>query len=91
MRPGRIAGGLPGRLGVDMSTTGPQAARELAAAAARHGADFLDAVSGSTVLAEQGTLTTMAGGPAGAFERVRPDGRCSPPDSSTSARARARP
>jgi 3-hydroxyisobutyrate dehydrogenase-like beta-hydroxyacid dehydrogenase len=29
-------------------------------------------VSGSTVLAEQGTLTAMAGGPAGAFERVRP-------------------
>jgi 3-hydroxyisobutyrate dehydrogenase-like beta-hydroxyacid dehydrogenase len=29
-------------------------------------------VSGSTALAEQGTLTTMAGGPAEAFERVRP-------------------
>jgi 3-hydroxyisobutyrate dehydrogenase-like beta-hydroxyacid dehydrogenase len=56
-----------------MSTTGPAAAREIAAEAARHGADFLDApVSGSTVLAEQGTLTTMAGGPAEVFERVRP-------------------
>jgi len=63
----------PGCTGVDMSTTGPSAAREIAAEAARHGADFLDApVSGSTVLAEQGTLTTMAGGPAEAFERVRP-------------------
>ena len=63
----------PGCTGVDMSTTGPSAAREIAAEAARHGADFLDApVSGSTVLAEQGTLTTMAGGPAQAFERVRP-------------------
>jgi 3-hydroxyisobutyrate dehydrogenase/2-hydroxy-3-oxopropionate reductase len=63
----------PGCTGVDMSTTGPRAAREIAAEAARHGADFLDApVSGSTVLAGQGTLTTMAGGPAQAFERVRP-------------------
>ena len=63
----------PGCTGVDMSTTGPSAAREIAAEAARHGADFLDApVSGSTALAEQGTLTTMAGGPAEAFERVRP-------------------
>ncbi len=81
------------RVGVDMSTTGPRAARELAAAAAGHGADFLDApVSGSTVLTEQGTLTAMAGGPAGAFERVRPCWPRSPPGSSTSApRARARP
>jgi 3-hydroxyisobutyrate dehydrogenase/2-hydroxy-3-oxopropionate reductase len=63
----------PGCTGVDMSTTGPSAAREIAAEAARHGADFLDApVSGSTALAEQGTLTTMVGGPAEAFERVRP-------------------
>jgi 3-hydroxyisobutyrate dehydrogenase len=63
----------PGCTGVDMSTTGPSAAREIAAEAARHGADFLDApVSGSTALAEQGTLTTMVGGPAAAFERVRP-------------------
>jgi 3-hydroxyisobutyrate dehydrogenase-like beta-hydroxyacid dehydrogenase len=62
-----------GCIGVDMSTTGPAAARELAAEAARHGADFLDApVSGSTALAAQGTLTTMVGGPAEAFERVRP-------------------
>jgi 3-hydroxyisobutyrate dehydrogenase/2-hydroxy-3-oxopropionate reductase len=70
---GLLAACPPGCTGVDMSTTGPSAARELAAAAARHGADFLDApVSGSTVLAAQGTLTAMAGGPAGAFERVRP-------------------
>ena len=56
-----------------MSTTGPGAAREIAAEAGRRGADFLDApVSGSTALAEQGTLTTMVGGPAAAFERARP-------------------
>ena len=70
---GLLAACRPGCTGVDMSTTGPSAAREIAAEAARHGADFLDApVSGSTALAEQGTLTTMAGGPAEAFERVRP-------------------
>ena len=70
---GLLAACRPGCTGVDMSTTGPAAAREIAAEAARHGADFLDApVSGSTALAEQGTLTTMVGGPAQAFERVRP-------------------
>ena len=70
---GLLAACPPGCTGVDMSTTGPRAAREIAAEAARHGADFLDApVSGSTVLAAQGTLTAMAGGPAEAFERVRP-------------------
>jgi 3-hydroxyisobutyrate dehydrogenase len=63
----------PGCTGVDMSTTGPEAAREIAAEAGRHGADFLDApVSGSTALAGQGALTTMVGGPAEALERVRP-------------------
>jgi 3-hydroxyisobutyrate dehydrogenase-like beta-hydroxyacid dehydrogenase len=38
-----------------MSTTGPQTAREIAAEARRHGAEFLDApVSGSVELARQG-------------------------------------
>jgi len=70
---GLLAACRPGCTGVDMSTTGPAAAREIAAEAARHGADFLDApVSGSTALAGQGALTTMVGGPAEAFERVRP-------------------
>ena len=58
---------------VDMSTIGPDAARELGAAAARRGVAFLDApVSGSVALAEQGTLTTMVGGDTSAFDRVRP-------------------
>ncbi len=70
---GLLAACPRGCTGVDMSTTGPSAAREIAAEAAGHGADFLDApVSGSTALAAQGTLTTMVGGPAEAFERVRP-------------------
>jgi 3-hydroxyisobutyrate dehydrogenase-like beta-hydroxyacid dehydrogenase len=63
----------PGTIVVDMSTIGPHAARELAAEAARCGAEFLDApVSGSVTLAGQGALTVMVGGPAGAFERARP-------------------
>jgi len=63
----------PGCTGVDMSTTGPSAAREIAAEAGRHGVAFLDApVSGSTALAAQGTLTTMVGGPADALDQVRP-------------------
>ena len=63
----------PGGVGVDMSTTGPAAAREIAAEAGRHGVAFLDApVSGSTALAAQGTLITMVGGPADALDQVRP-------------------
>jgi 3-hydroxyisobutyrate dehydrogenase-like beta-hydroxyacid dehydrogenase len=70
---GLLAGCGDGCVGVDMSTIGPHAAREIAAEAGRHGVEFLDApVSGSTALAEQGTLTTMVGGPVAAFERVRP-------------------
>ncbi len=62
-----------GSVVVDMSTMGPQVAREIAAEAAAHGVEFLDApVSGSVALAEQGTLTTMVGGSPDAFERARP-------------------
>jgi 3-hydroxyisobutyrate dehydrogenase-like beta-hydroxyacid dehydrogenase len=70
---GLLAACRTGCIAVDMSTTGPDAARAIAAEAERHGAEFLDApVSGSTALAQQGTLTTMVGGSAAAFERVRP-------------------
>ena len=70
---GLLSGCRAGCVAVDMSTIGPNAAREIATEAGRRGADFLDApVSGSTALAEQGTLTTIVGGPAAAFERVRP-------------------
>lgn len=70
---GTLAAARPGSIAVDMSTIGPVAAREMAAAAAAYGIEFLDApVSGSVSLAEQGTLTVMAGGPRGAFERAQP-------------------
>lgn len=53
----------PGSIGIDMSTTGPHAAREIGARAALVGVRFLDApVSGSVALAEQGRLTTLVGG-----------------------------
>lgn len=62
----------PPRLLVDMSTIGPAAAREVAAALPE-GWSFLDApVTGSSPKAEDGTLTIMAGGSAAAFERARP-------------------
>jgi len=70
---GVLAACRDGAVVIDMSTTGPRAARELAAEAARHGASFLDVpVSGSTALAAAGTLTALAGGSPAAFERVRP-------------------
>ena len=65
------AAGTP-KLLVDMSTIGPAAAREVAAALPE-GWRFLDApVTGSSPRAEDGTLTIMAGGAAEDFARVRP-------------------
>jgi 3-hydroxyisobutyrate dehydrogenase-like beta-hydroxyacid dehydrogenase len=63
----------PGTIGIDMSTTGPQAAREIAARAALAAVRFLDApVSGSVALAEQGTLTTMVGGEPAVLAKALP-------------------
>ena len=84
---GLLAGCRSGCVAVDMSTIGPNAAREIAAEAERHGADFLDApVSGSTALAGAGHADhhgrrvddRLRAGPAGAGQR-------SPPGNSTSA------
>src|SRR3954453_657020 len=58
---------------IDMSTTGPVIARELAQRAAEHGIAFLDApVSGSVSAAEAAALTTIVGGDQDAFTRARP-------------------
>jgi 3-hydroxyisobutyrate dehydrogenase-like beta-hydroxyacid dehydrogenase len=63
----------PGTIGIDMSTTGPQAARDIASRADLAGVRFLDApVSGSVALAEQGRLTTMAGGDPAALAKALP-------------------
>ena len=70
---GVLAACRDGAVVIDMSTIGPRAARDLAAEAARRGADFLDVpVSGSVALAAAGTLTALAGGPREAFDRVLP-------------------
>lgn len=60
-----------GTLLVDMSTSSPVLARELSAAALERGIGSLDApVSGGDVGAEEGTLSIMAGGDAGDFEKA---------------------
>ncbi|HEV3231083.1 MAG TPA: NAD(P)-dependent oxidoreductase, partial [Candidatus Dormibacteraeota bacterium] len=70
---GVLAGAPPGLLVVDMSTIAPAASREVAAACAARGIDFLDApVSGGSFGAEAGTLTIMVGGEAAVLERARP-------------------
>ena len=70
---GTLAGLDPGAVVVDTSTVSPEAAAALGARFAEAGSSFLDApVSGSTALVEQGALTLMVGGDAGALEQARP-------------------
>ena len=58
---------------VDMGTSGPEAERDLARAAAERGIGFLDApVSGSIAPARAGTLTALVGGSEDDLERARP-------------------
>ena len=66
-------GSLAGKVFVDMTTSSPSLAVEIAEAAVARGAASLDApVSGGDVGARGGTLSIMVGGPQEAFERVRP-------------------
>jgi 3-hydroxyisobutyrate dehydrogenase len=70
---GIIAGTRAGSVLVDMTTTEPSLAIEIAQAAARRNAQALDApVSGGDIGARNATLSIMAGGDAGALARVRP-------------------
>ena len=62
-----------GAVFIDNTTASADVARELSAAAVAHGFHFLDApVSGGQAGAENGQLTVMVGGDAGAFERAKP-------------------
>lgn len=62
-----------GKVVVDMSSISPVATKEFAAKINALGCDYLDApVSGGEVGAKAASLTIMVGGPAAAFERVRP-------------------
>ncbi|MGE5293025.1 MAG: NAD(P)-dependent oxidoreductase [Micromonosporaceae bacterium] len=67
-----LAAAPTGTVVVDMSSSQPQATRELAATAAGHGVTLVDApVSGGVAGAAGGSLTVMAGGEPGDVERVR--------------------
>jgi 2-hydroxy-3-oxopropionate reductase len=66
-------GGSAMRTFVDLSTTGPTVAAEVAARLRAAGVACLDApVSGGTAGADAGTLTIMAAGDAAVFAQVRP-------------------
>jgi 2-hydroxy-3-oxopropionate reductase len=69
-----VAQGLSkGKTVVDMSSISPIATKEYARKINELGCDYLDApVSGGEVGAKNATLSIMVGGPAAAFERVKP-------------------
>jgi 3-hydroxyisobutyrate dehydrogenase-like beta-hydroxyacid dehydrogenase len=68
-----LGAGRAMRTYVDLSTTGPVVAAEVAAALHEAGVATLDApVSGGVAGAEAGTLTIMAAGDTAVFERVKP-------------------
>jgi 3-hydroxyisobutyrate dehydrogenase-like beta-hydroxyacid dehydrogenase len=63
----------PGSLLIDMGTSGPTAARALAASCAERGVGFVDSpVSGSIALAQAATLTALVGGSAEHVEQAMP-------------------
>jgi 2-hydroxy-3-oxopropionate reductase len=70
---GVLAGAQPGALVIDMSTSSPALARELAERARPGAVGVLDApVSGGPEGAEAGTLSIMVGGEPADVERARP-------------------
>jgi 2-hydroxy-3-oxopropionate reductase len=70
---GIASGARKGLVVVDMSTINPNAAREIGAALAVQGIDFLDApVSGGEIGAINAALTIMVGGKPEIFEKVKP-------------------
>ncbi|MCC6177295.1 MAG: NAD(P)-dependent oxidoreductase [Chloroflexi bacterium] len=70
---GVIAGLVPGKIWVDMTTAAPAASKRLAERVSEAGAQMLDApVSGSISTLEEGRLSIMVGGDKVAFERIRP-------------------
>ena len=62
-----------GQTYIDLSTVSPEASRAVAKAFATRGVNYLRApVSGSTALAETGTLTVMVSGPHLVYDRLQP-------------------
>jgi 3-hydroxyisobutyrate dehydrogenase len=72
--PGGLLASLPaGATVIDMSSSDPARTRALAPLCAAAGVTLIDApVSGGVAGARAGTLAVMAGGPAAAFERLKP-------------------
>jgi 3-hydroxyisobutyrate dehydrogenase len=70
---GVLAGARPGAIVVDMSTSEPSLAVDIARRAAAQGVDSVDApVSGGDVGAREARLSIMVGGAAAAFEALAP-------------------
>ena len=70
---GVLAGAAPGSILVDMTTSAPALAVEIAKAAQEKGVRSLDApVSGGDVGAKSGALSIMCGGPREAFDALAP-------------------
>lgn len=70
---GIAQGAKAGTIVVDLTTADPASTKKLAAILNEHGVTLIDAaVSGGPLVAEQGALTIMAGGPVEALEQVRP-------------------
>jgi 3-hydroxyisobutyrate dehydrogenase-like beta-hydroxyacid dehydrogenase len=70
---GALAGARAGATLIDLSSVSPATSRKVAAAAQSRGVDALDAaVSGSTPLAEAGTLVMFVGGDRATYDRNRP-------------------
>ncbi|MEO8079684.1 MAG: NAD(P)-dependent oxidoreductase [Caldimonas sp.] len=70
---GALAAMRSGAIFVDHTTASAAVARELSAAAAGRGLQFIDApVSGGNVGASNGALTVMCGGDAAAFASIQP-------------------
>jgi 3-hydroxyisobutyrate dehydrogenase len=70
---GALAGSKPGTILVDMTTSDPMLAKEIAEAAKAKSVGALDApVSGGDVGAREARLSIMVGGEADVFEAVKP-------------------
>ena len=70
---GTLVGGKSGNILVDMTTSEPSLAEEIAAAAAKRGVHSIDApVSGGDIGAREARLSIMIGGDAAIVEALRP-------------------
>jgi 3-hydroxyisobutyrate dehydrogenase-like beta-hydroxyacid dehydrogenase len=70
---GFLAGLVPGKIVVDMSTVSPALSRAIATRVREQGARMVDApVSGSVATLEQGKLAIMVGGDRATFDKVKP-------------------